>query len=268
MLNNLIINGNNETLSYCVKRYLKDTKGKSYRTLFSEIYAYMSNEYRNEYFYKNTLLNELILQKHCLNTTIALSELPVNKSKADFVMINGKGIVYEIKTELDNIERLNNQIEDYYRAFSYVNVVTCMNHLDKIKKSIDENVGIIILTENNKLETVKEAKEKRDNLSHKTIFKILRKAEFESIILEAGYDLPNMSEFIYYTECLKIIECLDINYVQKEMIKRLKNRCIIEIEEFKNTVPYEFKSLVYFSSFRKKEYLALEKVLSYKYRGV
>ena len=37
-------------------------------------------------------------------------------------MINGRGVVYEIKTDLDNLLRLENQIRDYYKVFSYVYV--------------------------------------------------------------------------------------------------------------------------------------------------
>ena len=60
-----------------------------------------------------------------MNTTTALTEIPIAKSKADFVLINGKAVVYEIKTELDNFDRLENQINDYYKAFDHVAVVTC-----------------------------------------------------------------------------------------------------------------------------------------------
>ena len=36
-----------------IKRYINDPDEKSNGTLISEIYSYMSNEYRNEYFYQN-----------------------------------------------------------------------------------------------------------------------------------------------------------------------------------------------------------------------
>lgn len=41
---------------------------------------------------------------------MALTELPIGDSKADFIMINGRGVVYEIKTDLDNLNRLNSQL--------------------------------------------------------------------------------------------------------------------------------------------------------------
>ena len=80
------------------------------------------------------MLNKLLLGRHSINTTTALTQIPINKSKADFILINGKAVVYEIKTELDNFERLKNQINDYYKAFSHVCVVTCEEYYKKLIK--------------------------------------------------------------------------------------------------------------------------------------
>ena len=59
------------------------------------------------------------MKKQILLLCLALTELPVGDSKADFIMINGRGVVYEIKTDLDNLLRLENQIRDYYRLGVY-----------------------------------------------------------------------------------------------------------------------------------------------------
>lgn len=102
--------------------------------MVSEIYNILKTEYRNEYYYKNTLLNKLLLGVHSVNTTTALTEIPIAKSKADFVLINGKAVVYEIKTELDNLERLESQINDYFKAFDHVAVVTYNENVTAIQK--------------------------------------------------------------------------------------------------------------------------------------
>ena len=87
-----------------IKKYINYDSTKTNSELVSEIYNILKTEYRNEYYYKNTLLNKLLLGIHSVNTTTALTEIPIAKSKADFVLINGKAVVYEIKTELDNLE--------------------------------------------------------------------------------------------------------------------------------------------------------------------
>ncbi len=102
------------TYGTVVQRFLCDPENKSNGELISEIYSFMSRFYRNEYYYQNTLLNKLLIGKHSVNTTTALTQVPISKSKADFILINGKAVVYEIKTELDNFERLDTQIKVYY----------------------------------------------------------------------------------------------------------------------------------------------------------
>ena len=44
----------------------------------------MLKYYRNEYIYENTIINKLLLGKHSLNTTTALTQIPISKSKSGF----------------------------------------------------------------------------------------------------------------------------------------------------------------------------------------
>ncbi len=137
MLHCLLSDQNNDMFNVVVRRYVKEPEGKDYRTLISEIYSFMGKKYRNEYYYKNTMLNKLLFKRHDYRKTSALTEVPIANSKADFVMINGKGVVYEIKTELDNLERLGAQISDYYKAFTNVVIVTYEENIEKVKKAMD-----------------------------------------------------------------------------------------------------------------------------------
>lgn len=112
----------------------------------------MNYEYRNEYYYKNTILNQLLIKKHDLYNTAALTELPIGNSKADFIMINGRGVVYEIKTDLDNLIRLEDQLKDYYKVFSYIYVVVGNKQLPHVKEFLkDQKVGIYELTASGRL---------------------------------------------------------------------------------------------------------------------
>jgi hypothetical protein len=73
--------------------------------IIHNLYARMSKSYSNEYIYQNTLLNALLLGKHSVRTTTALSRVPVGKAVANFILINGKAVVYEIKSDLDSMDR-------------------------------------------------------------------------------------------------------------------------------------------------------------------
>lgn len=242
-----LLSGNRGGVFDCVvRRYVLEPEGKPYGELISEIYSYMSKEYRTEYYYKNTMLNKLLLKKHNYKETIVLSELPIGNSKADFIMINGKGIVYEIKTELDNLDRINSQIEDYYKAFSEVVIVTYEENIEKVLEIVPETVGIMKLTKRRALKNIREPREVCDKLDYYTIFRILRKYEFERILTKQGIDLPKVNQFRYYKECFNEIRKIEINVLQKMMLKELKKRMRIETIEFSTGVPEELRFLIYF----------------------
>lgn len=240
--------------------------GKENREIIGDIYKYLNKYYRNEYFYKNTLLNKLLLGKHSLNTTTAINEIPINKSKADFILINGKAVVYEIKTGLDSFERLESQIEDYFKAFVNVYVVTCEENYEKLNSILNnDNVGIYILTNRNTLSKKREAKDYYSKLDYKTMFDILRKNEFENILLEHYGELPNTTQFKYYDECFKLFKNIEKKLVYRYMFLELKKRVKVNKENFNKFIPYELRFLVYFSNLKKQDYLKLNKFLNNKY---
>lgn len=246
MLHDLLSGKQNNVFECVVKRYIADPEGKSYGQLVSEIYTFLGKNYRTEYFYKNTMLNKLLIKRHDYKKTIVLSELPIGKSKADFIMINGKGVVYEIKTELDNLERLDSQIKDYYKAFSEVVIVTYEENFEKVMKIIPHTVGVMLLTKRKALKMIREPLKELSSLDYDTIFRILRKYEFERIIQNKGYSLPEVNQFQYYKECYRILSQMDIDELQSAMIKELKQRMKIDIIEFTMSMPEELRFLSYF----------------------
>ena len=261
----LIQGQENDVYISVIKRFVQDPLSKNNGEIISEIYSYMSKNYRNEYFYQNTLLNKLLLGRHSINTTTALTQIPINKSKADFILINGKAVVYEIKTELDNFERLKNQINDYYKAFSHVCVVTCEEYYKKLIKILkNTNVGICSLTNKNTLRFEKEPVADFSNITHKHLFKVLHKKEFEDILLEIFKKLPQATPAFYYDECYNWFESIPIMDAYKETLIQLKKRNKITKEEF-NRVPYELKSLMYFNSNYDNDYKKLELFLNKMY---
>ena len=257
------------TYGTVVQRFLCDPENKSNGELISEIYSFMSRFYRNEYYYQNTLLNKLLIGKHSVNTTTALTQVPISKSKADFILINGKAVVYEIKTELDNFERLDTQIKDYYKAFSYVCVVTSESQYERAIGILkDTPVGVYVLTRNNTISAKlrKEPSEECKNLSHTAIFKVLHKREYERIILHYYGYLPATSQVFYYDECLKMFSQIPIMEVYIMALSQLKGRNTIMISEFEE-VPYELKSLVYFSKISDNDWAAVNSFLNNRFGG-
>ena len=250
----------------CIVRYVKEDAELTYGKAISRIYEYMNREYRNEYYFKNTIFNQLLIQKHDLYKTAALTELPISNSKADFVMINGKGVVYEIKTDLDNFQRLRSQIEDYYKVFSYVNVVVSRKQTERVREFLkDSKVGILELTNSGKLICRKKALCNKSELSHRAMFQLLRKKEFERILLDYFGRLPEVNNFVYYRECLRWMKEINIVSLQKKVMDSLKQRTILSVEDiFEKRVPKELGFYVYFSKKYRSNYDALDTFLNKK----
>lgn len=252
-----------------IRQYIKNYEGKPNADLIAEVYSVMHTNYRNEYYYKNTLFNKLILGVHSLKTTTALTELPVGDSKADFIMINGKAVVYEIKTELDNFCRLTKQLEDYYRAFDHVAVITCKEKVSELENVVGElelPIGIYVLQKNDAIKTMCKPKRFMDRIDLKTIFSILRKTEYENILKKQYGELPIVSDFEYYSVCEDMFKKIPLQRAYDLFLQQLKKRTShfdIKIEE----IPYELKSLAYFMQMGKKEYFMATEFLNSCYQG-
>lgn len=259
----LLKNGKSSVFENCIKQYVNQTDFTSNESIVSNIYAFLKKHYRNEYYYKNTLFNKLIIGRHSLNTTTAITELPINKSKADFIMINGKAVVYEIKTDLDSFERLEQQITDYYKSFPIVYVVTSESNEKKAEKLLSgTNVGLIILTKRSQLSERIKALPDYSRLDKKVIFNIMRKSEFERILENYFGFLPQATPAFYYNECYSLFEKIDIKILYDAFITELKTRNQVDIESYLKYVPYELRFLVYFSESIQKKYKELDGFLA------
>lgn len=249
-----------------IKRYITTYKNKKNKELISEIYKTLKHNYRNEYYYKNTLLNNLLFRFHNPLKTTALTEIPVSKSIADFILLNGKATVYEIKTELDTFERLDSQLTNYYKAFDNVCVVVPEAKLDNIENKLkNNNIGIYYISKRGALKVYREPVSYISELDYEIIFKILRKYEYENIISKY-FKLPNVSQFKYYRACKDLFYQIPLDCVYSDFKEQLKQRAKINIELIES-VPKEIKSVVYFSKLKDCEYEVLESFLERKYGG-
>lgn len=253
-LNALVNTGKTKYAQKASKKY--GLSSQSMVDALKSVYAFLGSHHRNEYYYKNQLLNKIVFGKHSPNTTSALRELPVSNSIADFIIINGCAQVYEIKTELDTLQRLNGQLKNYYKAFKFVNVITDEKYVVEIEKRVDSDIGIYTLTRKNQIHCVRKATEHSDELDSRTMFKIFRKYEFEHVNKKYFGELPKVGASKYYEANFDIFKTLPIDNQQRELTRVLKNRYL---NRFKGKVslieacPKELKELVYFSNLKDKQ---------------
>ena len=270
----LISTGSNEVYDYVVKWFLNDSEEKTNGELISEIYAHLGENYRNEYYYTNTLLNKLLVNIHSVNTTTALSQVRIANHIADFVMLNGEGKVYEIKSDLDNFERLNDQLYDYFKAFSYVSVLASEHELEHVERVLDKlgdmgsAVGIYVLTENDKIFSKNKGRkplEYNENLDYNCLFNLMRKSEYTNLIKEHFGFVPDVAPAFYYRECLQLFNSIEIKLAQNLTYIELKKRNGITKQALKS-VPLPLESVVYFYNFSGK-IDEINQFLSQTYKG-
>ena len=274
VLTQLLSEGKNGVFDYVVKRYVNDPESKTHGELFSEIYSYLGKQKRNEYYYMNTLLNRVLVGYHSVNTTCALSQVRIGGHIADFVMINGDGKVYEIKSNLDNLDRLSDQLGDYFRAFSKVVVLTTPHEYDKVFRLLEQlddmgdAVGVYIMNKRGVYFSAsdrREPKDYTDNLEHNCIFKLLRKREYENVVKSHYGELPKTVPVRHFRDCLNWFSQIPILDAQHLACMELKKRNTITKTEY-DSIQSELKSVVYFSGFVRK-LPDLEQLLNTTYRG-
>lgn len=129
------------------ERFLGIRSGASNGEVLAGLYGFMAKRYRNEFIFKDALFKRQLLGVHGLRSSAAACELPVNGPIADFALLSKDAVVYEIKTDLDGFSRLEGQVEDYYSAFRYVNVLCSEEHVGEAERLCRNwPVGVCALT--------------------------------------------------------------------------------------------------------------------------
>ena len=249
---------------YKLKKYTTVSDSTTNLDVVNVIYNSLLKNYKNEYVYKNILTNKLLLKKYSLKNTIALNEFNIGKSIADFVLLNGEARIYEIKTELDNLEKLDKQILDYCQFGDKVYIVTSSKHINKlIKLYHNSTIGIIELTSRNALKTIKEATNNKSSFNYEILFKTLRKQEYLELINEYFNFVPEVSNTRIFKECLALAKKIEVSLFQKMVVNKLKSRKIsnpIKIQE--KSIPESLKHICYTLDFSKNEYEKLNSFLN------
>ena len=211
-----------------VERYDKQKIGKNIITYYDYIrYAYneLRKQYRNEYIYKNTFINELLIKTYGVKDTIAINEFHVGNSIADIVLFNGTSKAFEIKTELDSDMRLSNQLADYTKIFNECYIVTHESLVCKYL-NVDKAIGIIELIEKPRSLKMREIRPaiKNRNIDPETIIRSIRTNEYKSIVKQYYGELPEMDSFNMFNICNKLIKEIPPEQLNDLFIEQLKTR--------------------------------------------
>jgi hypothetical protein len=219
--------------------------------IYSSAFEFLSRNYRNEYVYKNLIARKILRSKHSLQSSVLLSEFRVGQNKADLVLLNGCSTCYEIKTEYDSLNRLEDQLQSYIQLFEKVYVVCPSSLQVDVEAIIPHSVGIIVLTDNNTLRTIKDAIS-NNIFDISLMMKSLRKEEYLDIaenIYGLKIDVPNTQVFDL---CFKILNKSDRAVVNNLFLKTLKKYRKNNIEAI-NTLPSPLTNALISFKFNKND---------------
>ncbi len=136
---------------------------------------------------------------HSDSKTMVVDELGLNhgKSRADIAIINGRLIGYEIKSDLDSLRRLNEQIVSYNVIFDRVYLIVTPLHLKNIEAMLPEWWGIISAYEGQRgaihFKNIRSPK-KNPNVDNHAVAKLLWRNEAQEILSSLGVQGKQLRE--------------------------------------------------------------------------
>lgn len=214
--------------------------------------------YRYEYVYKAAITHKLLLGVHSLRSASMLSEFRIGACKADLVILNGTSTVYEVKSERDNLGRLENQIASYRKVFARVNVIAAEEHVSSVSASVPNEVGILVLSDRHCISTIREAANCPDSIDPCKVFESLTKEESILILNGLGLSCPMVPNTKFHTEMLKIFADILPLDLHKCMIDVLKEtRSLRPLSSLIEELPKSLQAAVISMPLRQKDHFNL-----------
>jgi len=216
--------GSSRTLS-AILRHLPDlARAGSLADAYQQLYALLMERYRCEYVFKNQIARELLLKRHPHAEARLLAELRVGTCKADTVIVNGTSTVYEVKTELDTLDRLPRQLSAYRDVFDRVCVVSSGALLHRLTSSVPGWVGIVELRSDGSIETVREPGSNLAHIKPGAVFCMLRQAEYLAALQAEFGEAPDVPNGIRWRVCRTLFEGLSPERAHARMLEALRRR--------------------------------------------
>lgn len=195
------------------------TIGDFFESAFKQI---RKKNARSEYIYKAAITKDILLKRHKLNEACMLSEFRVENRKADTVILNGTATAYEIKSEKDNLLRIQDQISAYLKVFPEVSVIAAEGHIDTLIRTLPQSIGLFSLTARGGIYEIRKPLFDIDRTIPCVVFKSLQTKEAEYALRKLGYDIPELPNTIKNKFLKSIFSDLNPNQAHEAMLTALK----------------------------------------------
>lgn len=107
------------------------------------------------------------------------------KRRADVVAFDKAFYAYEIKSDVDSLSRLHDQIHDYLKIFDYISCVTTNKYVDLVLRSTHPKIGVYKFVEDNLIK-VREAKLNKSTDKY-SMLTLLSSRELDTFSRKSGF---------------------------------------------------------------------------------
>lgn len=175
--------------------------GLSIRQLVWRCDRWLQHHYRNEHVYRTSVLQSLLREKH----RRVIPEFRVNLSQADFLVVGSDLHIVEIKSELDTLDRLEQQVADYRLVAARISVVGSPRLASRLLEDAKwAGVGVATLGEDGDVRSRREARPDRSQLSSTAIMRSMRRSEYVDALRLLGFDVPPLPNTRVFTHSLQL----------------------------------------------------------------
>lgn len=158
--------------------------------------------------------------------------------RADVLVVSHFSHAFEIKSDVDRLDRLPEQLKDYRRTFDFVTVVTTPKHTQKVQKMLGRNDGLIVISSQEAREI--KAPERNKKITKRNMISMCSKSVL-SEILDMPYDSLPLEKIRILAE-----KTLPLAVLQQATLRELKRRFQDRYDAFleEARVPYRESDLV------------------------
>jgi len=235
---------------------LNSNDTREIRTLLDDAFMLLRRrDNRHEYIYKAVLTKKILLGVHSLQTASMMTEFRVGRCKADVVILNGTGTVYEIKSERDSLTRLQNQTAEYRKVFATVNIIAGANHIDEILAVMPEDVGVLLLSQKHRISTIRESQDRPERTCASAIFDSITLSEAEKILAAEGITVPGVPNTQKFAAYKQSFQSLDSETAHRGFVKVLKTtRSLLPLQDLLNELPESLHTASMSVKLRKRDH--------------
>lgn len=236
----------------------------TYMSYLGWVYRCLQKSYRNEYVYKNELVNKYIVRKFGKTSSVAVNEFRVGDSIADLTLFNGESKCFEIKSDLDSPQRLSLQMASYQRVFEKCYILVPIESVNTYHDLVDDAVGILSLRycRNGQISIQIEREAKRNEfVDVNVLMRSVRANEYRWMVKQAYGTLPDVSDFEMFEACKTKLGELTSDNLHKLFCEAVKTRKT-KVRDLVETTPM-FRQMTLSMNMSRDNMLKLEKVFNH-----